>query len=195
MSARAGFTVTEIMIAIAIVSIVMLGIFSLYIGQHSSYLHQQEILQLQQQMRVTLNKMVKDIRTAGYDPAQFNETTPNTFGIQTAQANLIYYTADTNSNGVVDTNEKYRFRFNNNKVEYSYNNGTSWQALTWQSLVASVEAVSINFAYYDANGAVTAVPQNVRVVRITLTERVKLSGTAAMYHTKTLSSRVELRNI
>lgn len=190
-----GFTITEILVAVAIVSIMIMGIFTLYVGQEASYVHQQEILQLQQQMRVALNKIVKEIRMAGYDPQQANETTPNTFGIQTAAANSIYFTVDTDRDGVVDPDERYRVRVDSSKVEYSDDNGTTWQSLTWHSLVAPVEAVSLSFTYYDSDGTVTAVLQDIRVVRIALTERVKLSGAVSMYYSKTLSSRVELRNL
>lgn len=201
-----GFTATEVLIAIAIVSIVVMGIFTLYIGQHSGYVHQREILQLQQQMRVALNKIVKEVRMAGYDPKETNETTPDTFGIGRAWRNSIYFTSDADEDGEVDTNENYAFRLrqsarSGNRVQYSNNaklgssDPTTWQNLTWKSRLAPVEAVDLTFIYYDAKGAVTYGKKNIRSVKITLTEKVKLTGTVAIYHSKTLSSRVKLRNL
>lgn len=201
----AGFTATEVLIAIAIVSIVVMGIFTLYIGQHSGYVHQREILQLQQQMRVAINKIVKDVRMAGYDPKETNEITPDTFGIGRAWKNSIYFTSDANEDGIVDTNENYAFRLRQSssgkRIQYSNNaklgssDPTTWQNLTWKSRLAPVEAVDLVFTYYDATGKVTYTKKNIRSVKITLTEKVKLTGTVAIYHSKTLSSKVKLRNI
>ncbi|MFH1856304.1 MAG: prepilin-type N-terminal cleavage/methylation domain-containing protein [Candidatus Omnitrophota bacterium] len=187
-----GFTVIEIIIAAAIVSIVILGTYSLLLGQQMGYLDQQRMLHLQQQMRTALNVINKNIRMAGFDPTGKNETTPNTFGFQSIQSNTVSFTYDVDSDGVLDTNERYIFRVNANILQYSNDNGTNWHNLTWQSSVAQVEATNLTFTYYDENGTITAVAADVRGVQVALTERVKLSSPG--YNSKTLTTKIKVRN-
>ncbi|MBI4500277.1 MAG: prepilin-type N-terminal cleavage/methylation domain-containing protein [Gemmatimonadetes bacterium] len=73
--------------------------------------------------------------------------------------------------------------------------------LTWSSIepiVGPITSTGLSFAYYDVNGAVTAVAANVARVHISVTgqtqERVRGSGGSLQYATSTLSSQIALRN-
>ena len=63
---QAGITLTELMIAMAISSIIMLGISNIYFSTKSSYLVNDEFARLQENSRYALNLLSKDVRNAGY---------------------------------------------------------------------------------------------------------------------------------
>jgi len=183
-SKKFGFTMIEFLIACAMAGIVVIGTSSLYIGLQRVYINQARISQLQHQMRVSMNTMAREIRRAGYNPNATNAT----FGLQATGNESIYFTYDVDGNGTLDSNEKYKFRRNNNILEYSKNNGTVWDDLPGKM-------TGLTFHYYDNNGTATTTPGDTAIVQITITGRTKLSAGSDMYHYQTLNSRVKVRNL
>ncbi|MDZ4383710.1 MAG: hypothetical protein U0937_03615, partial [Thermodesulfovibrionia bacterium] len=53
------------MVALVILSIVIAGIYSIYNTQHKSYIIQEQIVDSQQNVRVAMNMISRDIRNAG----------------------------------------------------------------------------------------------------------------------------------
>ena len=112
-----GFSLVEVLIAMAISSIVIAGTYEIFYSQQRSYLAQNRVVEMQQNLRAGLYLMVKDIRSAGYDP-----NGSGNFGFVTDFANpilsnpinynedrdIIAFTIDDDSlapeNGVVDVN-------------------------------------------------------------------------------------------
>ena len=64
-TSQKGFTLIEILIAIAIFSIVMGGIYSVYETQNRSYLVQQQVASIQQNLRSAMFMIGRDARNAG----------------------------------------------------------------------------------------------------------------------------------
>ena len=62
-----GFTLIEILIAMAITGIVSTAIFSAFQSQQKSYVTQEDVVVMQQNLRVGIDMMVREIRMAGYD--------------------------------------------------------------------------------------------------------------------------------
>jgi type IV pilus assembly protein PilW len=87
MKKRNGFTLIELMVALAISSIVMAGIFSVYWAQTKSQRKQQQLVERQQNLRAALFLMERDIRLAGYDP-----TKTNIAGIEDAKTDTLQFT-------------------------------------------------------------------------------------------------------
>ena len=94
-------------------------------------------------------------------------------------------------------------------LRYMDANGNYWigsttqnkTSLAWSGLepiVGPITSTGLSFAYYDVNGAVTAVAANVARVAISVTgqtqEQVRGSGSALVYATSTLNSQIALRN-
>src|SRR5665647_2315671 len=98
-----GFTLVEIMIALAISGIIMSAIYSAYVAQQRTYLAQEQVAEMQQNIRAALDMMEREIRMAGYDP-----TGQARAGIVQATAGRINFTQDiTNSTGAApDGDEK-----------------------------------------------------------------------------------------
>ena len=65
---RAGFTLIEIMVAMAISGVLLATIYKVYQSQLQTYTTQQQVVQMQQSMRAALYLMERDIRLAGYAP-------------------------------------------------------------------------------------------------------------------------------
>jgi prepilin-type N-terminal cleavage/methylation domain-containing protein len=62
-----GFTLIEMMVTVAILSIVLYGIYELVIQQQRGYVIQEEVSEIQQDIRIALDLMASEIRRAGAD--------------------------------------------------------------------------------------------------------------------------------
>jgi len=63
-----GFTLVELLIAMAITGIISAAIFTAFQSQQKSYFIQDQVAEMQQNIRAAKYIMVRDIRMAGYDP-------------------------------------------------------------------------------------------------------------------------------
>ena len=64
-SQEKGFTLIEILISIAIFGLVMGVMYSLYISMNRTTVNQTDILEVQQNVRIALDRLSRDIRMAG----------------------------------------------------------------------------------------------------------------------------------
>ncbi len=62
-----GFTLIELMIAMAISAVLMAAIFSVHNAQQKTYTAQQQVAEMQQNLRAALWIMTGELRMAGYD--------------------------------------------------------------------------------------------------------------------------------
>lgn len=63
-----GFTLTELMIVTALLGLVLSGMYNMFVHQQKSYTVQDDVAVMQQNVRVGLSYMVKDIRMTGFKP-------------------------------------------------------------------------------------------------------------------------------
>jgi len=63
---RKGFTLIEILVTTALLGIVMMAIYSLYLTTQKTASTQDEVVELQQNLRIAMDQMVRDIRMAGF---------------------------------------------------------------------------------------------------------------------------------
>jgi type IV pilus assembly protein PilW len=85
----AGFTLIEILIAMAISGMVMTGIYQAYTQQMRVNNTQNQVVDMQQSVRVAMFFMEKDIRIAGFNPTGSADV-----GIDVASANTITLSMD-----------------------------------------------------------------------------------------------------
>jgi len=69
-----GFSLVEVLVALAIFGVVMGSIYSLYINQSQSAMIQEEVVTLQKNLRAALFFMEQDLRMAGYNPTNAGGT-------------------------------------------------------------------------------------------------------------------------
>ncbi|NCO61048.1 MAG: hypothetical protein COZ70_12075 [Deltaproteobacteria bacterium CG_4_8_14_3_um_filter_51_11] len=92
-----GFTLVELMVAMVIAGLVAGAMFMSYRSQQDSYVAQQEVSSMQQNLRAALFFMERDLRLAGYDPRDSGN-----FGITDVTRRNINDAADLNGNSCVE---------------------------------------------------------------------------------------------
>lgn len=160
-----GFTLIEILIAMAITGIISAAIFSSFQSQQNTYIIQENVAEMQQNLRAGMDMMVREIRMAGYDPTQNADA-----GIELAASSSITFTIDRNGDGDTDTGDS------NENITYSLYTTDGIQKLGRKSPAlnrpVSENIDGLEFYYTDANGNQTAILSDIRSVRITLLARV-----------------------
>jgi type IV pilus assembly protein PilW len=183
-----GFTLVEVLIAMLLSGIVIASIYSAFQSQQNSYLVQEQVSEMQQNVRIGLDMISKDIRLAGYNPAgsadagfvdgvAFNATAVNT------NATQIAFTADLDGDGVIDNAaqdvdgngsidmadmERIAYRLNGTNLQrYSSVTGV----ITWQTVAENIE--NIEFQYVLDDGSQTTTPTaaqltDIRDVRVSI---------------------------
>ncbi|MDH5525316.1 MAG: PilW family protein [Desulfobulbaceae bacterium] len=68
-----GFTLVELLVAMLMGGVVIAAIYTTFNAQRQSYYEQDEVTQMQQNLRAALDMMSREIRMAGYNPT--NEAT------------------------------------------------------------------------------------------------------------------------
>lgn len=66
-SGQHGFTLVELMIVLLVSGLIMAAVVTAYITQQRIYLAQEQVAEMQQNIRAALYIMTRDIRMAGYD--------------------------------------------------------------------------------------------------------------------------------
>ena len=169
---ESGFTLTELLIAMAISGLLLAAVVTTFLIQRSSFALQEQITEMVQNARAAMDMMTREIRMAGYDPTRTAGAS-----IVSAQANTINFTLDTtntaggggpdgNVNGP-NENITYTLYTTNGVQKLSRKTGgTNGQN---QPLIEHVQA--LNFVYRDGAGNVTTSPATIRQVLITVTTR------------------------
>lgn len=143
-----GFTLIEMMVAIVISSIATIGAYNIFISQQKAYMIQEQVADMQQNARVAIDLMMREIRMAGYDPTEAN--TPNVTPIVTATQTLIRIQADLDEDGSISNiNEDEDVTFALNNSDIFRNTGGVNQPLV-------INIVNLVFAYFDENAALIA---------------------------------------
>lgn len=168
---KQGFTLVELLVALAISGVVMAGIYSSFYSQQKSYVAQEQIVAMQQNLRAAIYIIEQEIRMAGCDP---NGTAQA--GIQSISNNTINFTLDiTNTAGTGDPDGDCDDA--NEDITYSLYTADGIQKLGRKSTSAAnnqpvAENIdALDFVYLDANGTPTATLASIRSVQITLVAR------------------------
>jgi len=125
-----GFSLLELMIAMAVGSVFLAVIYSAYAAQQKSYTSQNQAVEMQQNIRAAMSLMKREIRMAGYDPSvsdgidndgdtniDENDETSGA-GITSAAGNFIQFSFDNNGNGVTtDGNESLTYGFTSGDID------------------------------------------------------------------------------
>lgn len=213
---QAGFTIVEILVALSIFLLVLMGIMQVFEPSNMAMQSSQRKLTVQQNGRVAMDLMVRQIRMAGYFPENIDTNNANDQSntVEVATNAAIAVAGDLDGSGVTNT---FLFCLDSGGLRrvqgvrgvagsYSCSNGA----------VLAEGVTSLAFAYYDGNNnpvpnppstpyqldgqAAGAAPSfasttqraAVRRVVISLTARENVPGQPPQ--TYTLTSDVRLRN-
>jgi len=84
-----GFTIVELLVGMVLSLLAMGAIYSTFLSQQKSYVVQEQVAAMQQNLRAAMFYMQREIRMAGCDPLNTGN-----FGITTANANSITFSED-----------------------------------------------------------------------------------------------------
>jgi len=166
---KSGFTIVELLVAMAISLVVMGSIYSVYRSQQKSYLVQEQVAVMQQNLRAGMTMLTRDIRMAGYNPPlATNPFATTTLGITSASPNALQFTR---FDPVTTTVETISYALQNNDL-FRNDDGVN------QLVAENIDA--LNFVYLnqsgtvlddDGDGNVTANIPNISSIQVTMIAR------------------------
>lgn len=92
---KAGFTLVEMLIAVAISGILVVAIYTAYVIQQKSYVVQEQVAETQENLRAAMTRLLSEIRQAGCDPEGTADAR-----ILEATSTRFHFTADLGGNPV-----------------------------------------------------------------------------------------------
>jgi len=143
---RSGFSLVELLVAMAITGVVMAAVFKIYTTQQDSYVLQEQVAEMQQNGRTAKYVMTREIRMVGYDPTGLAGA-----GFISAGGNIIHFTMDiTGEDGTITVpGDDITYSLSADK-ELMRNDGANNQPV-----VENVEAVGFAYAFdADDDGSV-----------------------------------------
>lgn len=165
-----GFTFVELLVTLVVSGVVLAGISSTFYSQHTSYLNQEQMVSMQQNLRAAMYIMEREIRMAGHDPNGDSGS-----GILTANSSSIRIAQDlTNDAGtgipdgdVNDPGENITYSLQDadgdgdTDLVRNDHNGAGIQMI-------AEDIDALNFVYLNQNQAVTTMPADMRSVQISV---------------------------
>ena len=182
-----GFTIIELLTGILISGILLAGLYSVFYSQQVAFSAQEQVTEMNQNIRAALDLMTREIRLAGY-----KTSTSTTNGIQTATSDTIRILADLDQNGdTLGENEDITYTYDSARLQIYriYRDGVN-------SPIAD-NVTNLSFSYTLADGSVTTSPSNpanIRKITISVTVQTTYPDRAG-YRTITLMSDVTPRNL
>lgn len=166
-----GVTLVELMVVLGVFGLIMTAMYNMFNFQQKSYSVQDNVAVMQQNVRVGLDYMVKEIRMAGYIPDGIppNKSSPTHDGlpsspfttngdsesIEEATASTITFQADIDGDNITEA-VRYTLNVGNNTLTrevWQWNDGgTNWDASTGPEIVAE-DIENIMFTYALLAGA------------------------------------------
>ncbi len=201
-----GFTISELLVAMAISSIIMTALYSTYRSQQRSYTTQGQVVEMQQNLRGAFYFIERDIRKAGCNPTGNADV-----GIQTADPATIRVTMDiTDASGTGDPDGNTSGP--DEDVTYYLNSGNLVRNSDTEIVAENIEV--LDFVYLTESGTTTITSTSIRSVQITLVAKTGKGEQGYMdtkayyngqgqeiltaqndnYHRKRLTTQVQCRN-
>lgn len=189
-----GYTLVEVVVALGLSLLTVSVVYALYIQELKAQGVREHVLDMQQQARVVVDLVSREILMAGYDPRGVNRDTDltNDFDGITYDPGRLSIKADLNGNGITsDANESIVFVFDAAAHMLRRNTGGGNQPFG-----EDIEAFVVD--YLDQGGNPTSDSKAIRQVGISVTARTSQSDPQYAknggYRTVTLHSRITMRN-
>ena len=213
-----GFTLVDILVGLAMASVLMVAMVSLFTTMGRSYTTQNVAADVQQVARAGVELMIQETRMAGFDPsgsaaAAIVSDFDNISGFHIDHDGKIAPTDVTNFAFTLDADMDGRIdhcrsvdaasgcltaddNIENELIAYRINNGALEKyrgaSAVWEDLTEN-NVSNLSFTYYDDSGAVTTAVDAIRTAEISMT--VQLPAGRGGTVSRTYSTRVRCRNI
>ena len=194
---KKGFTAIELMISLAILSIALSSIYSLYMSFIRTCTKEGVKIRVQQSVRSGLDMMIRDIRLAGLDPEGTGD-----FGIIEAKPQRIQFTADRDMDGKLDDADATDGIDlpDMENMAYVYDGNSTLKMFLYEAdgnpetdEVMAENVTDLTFTYYNSNDDTTSNLDEIRTVDIQMTIQ-RPSGKDGQI-SRTLVKRVKCRNL
>lgn len=193
-----GFTLIELLIGIVLSAIVLLVVVNLFIWTNELNTIQEKVAGTQQDIRVAMEIMTRDIRMAGLNPS--GSTTidagfvDNSSEITDTDADSIAVRYDYDGDGVCEINRSYYYDNANNRLMY-------WDGSVYQPLTDDGTVQSMSFSYTLSDGTNDNDPTansnlgSIRVVTISICGQITGVYAAKYNRTHCFTNVVRARNM
>ena len=158
-----GFTLIELMVALAATSILAACIWATYNTQLKSHITQKQVVEMQQNLRAAMQLIEREVRMAGYDPLRNSGA-----GITTMLGNTVTFDMDLTEDGdVSDANEQVRYALTTDAAGNQFLGRDTGSGL--QPIADNID--SFNIVYLDNTAAPTTDPLRVKSVQVSIVAR------------------------
>ena len=192
-----GVTLIELLVALVITSFLMAGVYQVVVRQGRAYTAQEQVVDVQQSVRVAMDHMVRDIRMAGYDNDSSTSriVIPDPVTTGSSQLSLSYEYDETTEHTVT-----YRLNGDQLAKQLTATTDTGVSNSTEEIVLEGVEGLDFSYGLDTDNDGVvntwvpaSGVTSKVIAIRVRLSAR-PLSSDLNHFSTRELESVVTLRN-
>jgi type IV pilus assembly protein PilW len=190
---NAGFTIIELLIALALSLVVLVSVSGAFISQRKTYDAQEQMTEMIQGTRAVMEIITREVKLAGFNPTG----SAALVGIPYSTTQL-EIRADLDGDGTAiasDTNELIIYTHDGTNLEIDRDAG---QAFSYAKLLAE-DIESFTFDYLDADGNATTTAADIRMIEVAITARTAKPdpdyGQNNGYRTYTLTSTVSPPNL
>ena len=183
---RNGFTLVELLVALAITGMVLAAVTNLFISSNKLYTVQSKVSNVQQDIRAAMSIMARDIRMAGFDTFEGADDS----GILNATNSTLQFRYD-NASGTPQT---YGYQYDNSsdRLLYRFPDTGSYQGFTEQGSVSSM-----GFCYNPDSGSCIAPSDtsDIRTVRVDICGQISGSYSDTFNNTYCFNNTITCRNM
>jgi len=194
-----GFTLTELLIAMAISGIVLGFLAGTFVILRKSFEVQEQITEMVQTARASIDMITREVKMAGHDPtgAGFDGIT---YDVDQLQIKVDIYkknnTGDPDGD-TLDSNENIIYKYYDEHSKYPYQIKRKTGKGYFQPFAENIK--EFKFDYLDSAGNATTTTANIRQIRISITSRTaKVDpdySANSGFRTYTLTSLITPRNL
>ena len=199
----AGFTLIEVLVSLAIVSMVIAALGTLFARSGRVYTTQNATAALQQEVRAALDIITTEARVAAYNPTKAKPKISERIAIRSATATRFHFSTDLDENGKAAAayngdgeceNRSFRFSLQNNGIQMLCGEGTGSPSSEFLigGTNSAVRVVALDFAYRDKENNPTSLSSKIRNVIVTIVAEAP-AGQRGMIR-RAYTTSVDIRN-
>lgn len=201
-----GFTLVELLIAMVVGLIILGATYAVFIAQNKELGKQEQIAVMQQNARMAMEMITREIMMAGYGAntvTRCSGTTTATItpcvGITAANADSISFSADLDDSGspASGANENITYDvYASSGIQVMGRTSNGSKQPVVENIYPSATEPALSFTYLNADGSTTADLTLIRRIQIVLTARTaNIDPDTGAYRYYTLKSNVTPRNL
>lgn len=167
-----GFTLIEMLIVLVMSGILMAAIMTTVVSIRRSYTTQEVAADIQQDVRMAIDFMVRDIREAGLDPTGAAGT-----GFERADATFVRVTSDriapgdSDANGSIDNDNFEIVSYYRDPADDTIKIRLYENTISQTTQTLAEEISNLTFTYFDSDGNATGTLADIMSVGISITAR------------------------